>query len=389
MKIEKGDLLVPFLMVVLSGLAALCTTYNVYIHIYHNFVGIICVYLGLCMVLYLPKSSNELLPMKQDKEKKKIKLLTYNLFLRPPLIKNNSSDYKEIRFEEFKKRISSFDIVALQEVFGLGNTRQQRMINHARQQGFTYVHRAVPPPLFSRKFIDAGLLILSKYPILDCDAIIYKSGFQIDFYAAKQVIYSKIQVNDNFDGNIHLFTTHMQASYHENSIQDNVLNDKARRDQVIELIDFVKSKIENTPELGIIAGDFNINARANRRDAITESEEYKQMMQIFHQKLPDFEIKNLLKEIYGYHPCTYADVTLKDGKTIPRETVLTHTADYCTEESIDYIFSIQKKNTKISSVVPQKIKIKEFFVNNLPVTQLSDHYALSLNLMINDQDISQ
>jgi len=381
MKIEKGDLLVPGLVVIviMIGIALGCWSYPLQ-RLYDHFVGMMGVLCFiLAMVIFYPKNAD--LPPKLDKDKKKIKLLTYNLFLRPPFIKNNYSDYKEIRFDEFKKKMNSFDILALQEVFGLGTTRQQRMMNYARQLGFIYIHRAVPPPLFSRKFIDAGLLILSKYPILESDALLFKSGYQIDFYAAKQVIYSKIQVNENTDGNIHLFTTHLQASYHDSTDQANIFNDKARRDQIIELMDFVKSKIENSSELCLIAGDFNINARVTPRDASTESEEYKEMMQIFHQKFPDFDIKDQLKEQYGFHPCTYADVIEQDSKVVPRETVLTHTADHCTEESIDYIISIQKKNITNSSLSIQESKVKEFFVDDLPVTQLSDHYALSLNLL--------
>jgi len=287
-----------------------------------------------------------------------------------------------VRLEEFKKRMNKYDIIALQEVFALGTSRQHRLINFARQQGFVYVNRAVPPPLFSRKFIDAGLLILSKYPILETDAIIFKEGTQIDFYAAKQVIYSKIQLNEHtIESNIHLFTTHLQASYHDNCDSINSLNDLARKDQFLEFIDFVKSKIQDSTELCIIAGDFNINARAHPADSVTESKEYKDMMEIFSKKLPEFEIKDLLKETYGCHPCTYADITLKDGKIIPRETVLTHTADYCMEESIDYIFSILQKSNLTPALSSSKIKITEFFVEDLPVTQLSDHYGISLDLL--------
>jgi len=216
----------------------------------------------------------------------------------------------------------------------------------------------------------------------------------------------------------------MQASYNENSDHSNVHNDKARNDQVTELVDFVYKKISDSYDLCIVAGDFNINARANRGDPVTESEEYKQLMTAFKEKLPDFEIRNQVKDTYGYFPCTYADITrTSDGKIIPKETVLTNTTDFCTEESIDYIFSFRKhkptttnlNNNNINSnnnsnhnntnninsnsnnnknnnsdsytVTPGKSKVREFFVDNLPVTQLSDHYGISLDLFIKNQDI--
>ena len=40
----------------------------------------------------------------------KIKILTYNIFLRPPPVKNNADDYKNERCKIFLKHIDNFDI---------------------------------------------------------------------------------------------------------------------------------------------------------------------------------------------------------------------------------------------------------------------------------------
>ena len=42
-----------------------------------------------------------------------IKLLTYNIFLRPPLIKNNADDYKNERTKFFLNEIIDFEIICL------------------------------------------------------------------------------------------------------------------------------------------------------------------------------------------------------------------------------------------------------------------------------------
>ncbi len=69
----------------------------------------------------------------------KVKLLTYNMFMRPPLIKTNSSDFKEDRLEEFvKKVLPEFDIICLQEVFTTLNTRKQRLMSYGIRAGFLY-----------------------------------------------------------------------------------------------------------------------------------------------------------------------------------------------------------------------------------------------------------
>jgi len=46
--------------------------------------------------------------------KKDLKLLTLNVFLRPPPIKTNQDDYKEERFLEIMKIIKDYDVVCFQ-----------------------------------------------------------------------------------------------------------------------------------------------------------------------------------------------------------------------------------------------------------------------------------
>jgi hypothetical protein len=48
---------------------------------------------------------------------KGVRLLTFNVFLRPPPIKTNLDDYKEERFQEILKIIDDYDIVCFQEMF--------------------------------------------------------------------------------------------------------------------------------------------------------------------------------------------------------------------------------------------------------------------------------
>jgi len=316
-----------------------------------------------------------------------VKLLTYNIFLRPPLIKNNADDFKNERLREFmKSELEKFDIICLQEMFNLGNYRQQLLLATAREKGFPYYSKSVNPHWLSGKFIDAGLVILSKYPILETDGMIYCAGNQIDSWAAKQVIYAKIQISPTFF--IHVFTTHMQASYFDNHESINVINDKARASQVQEIADFVQKKTLNSPYPTIIAGDFNIDSRG-------ENMEYKYMMDTLVTAKPS--IKDLLKETYNEHPITYGDFhevphEIEENKMVatPRELHLTHTADYCCGLSIDYIFMADTEANKLEKIVEvTDTKIEEFFVppEKFTFSQLSDHYGISTTLRVNKHDV--
>ena len=92
-----------------------------------------------------------------------IKLLTYNLFLRPPGIKTNKSDYKDDRLTEFMNIMGDYDIICLQEVFGTFNSRKERLIKQALKKGFYFIESSPDPSFFSKYLIDGGLVILSKF----------------------------------------------------------------------------------------------------------------------------------------------------------------------------------------------------------------------------------
>eukprot|EP01119_Soliformovum_irregulare_P020937 TRINITY_DN6856_c0_g1_i2.p1 TRINITY_DN6856_c0_g1~~TRINITY_DN6856_c0_g1_i2.p1 ORF type:complete len:202 (-),score=52.68 TRINITY_DN6856_c0_g1_i2:15-620(-) len=198
------------------------------------------------------------------------------------------------------------------------------------------------------------------------------------------MIYAKIQVTPN--RSIHFFTTHMQASYLDSSDDHNILNDKARIHQVDELAEFIHSKIDNTPDPAIVAGDFNINARVRESNEATE---YKYLVKALNKNNTScspahLPVRDLLKEHTGQHPSTYADASPR-GK--PRETVLTHPVDLGTDLCIDHMFYIDTVENSRDGVVKCRLnstQVEEFFVQDekSPFSQLSDHYGVSTVLDI-------
>lgn len=54
----------------------------------------------------------------------RIKILTYNLFMRPPGIKNHLDDYKNERLEAVLSHLLNYDILCFQELFETGNFRK-------------------------------------------------------------------------------------------------------------------------------------------------------------------------------------------------------------------------------------------------------------------------
>jgi endonuclease/exonuclease/phosphatase family metal-dependent hydrolase len=140
-----------------------------------------------------------------------IKLLTYNLFMRPPLIKTNASDFKEDRLREFAQTLDAFDIICCQEVFTMLNSRKQRLITYAKKAGLCYHAVCDQPSLLSGYFTDGGLLILSRFPIAETEFSPYPYGMLSDAISYKGVLYVKIMVSKSKV--LHLFNTHTQATY--------------------------------------------------------------------------------------------------------------------------------------------------------------------------------
>ena len=203
-----------------------------------------------------------------------IRLLSYNIFLRPPPIKNNASDHKDARCLEFLKHINNYDIICLQEIFGFLNKRKHKIVKTCFKNGFHFYSSSVSPSFFSTFLVDGGLLTLSKFPIVATEFKAYKYCILTDSLSHKGVLYTKILIKDQV---LHLFNTHTQASYMGKE-SDKVFplafvlffvfkksSLKTRIDQFQEMRTFIEAMLKkhNFEEnhLVLIAGDFNIDSR--------------------------------------------------------------------------------------------------------------------------------
>lgn len=111
---------------------------------------------------------------------KSVRFLSYNIFMRPPGIKNNSSDYKNARLDHIGNDVlKNYDIVCLQEMFSYGSSRQLRMMSYAKKAGLPYIVTS-PSKGVLNAMIDGGLMICSRYPIVETARMTYKRGVHSD-----------------------------------------------------------------------------------------------------------------------------------------------------------------------------------------------------------------
>ena len=146
-----------------------------------------------------------------------IKLLVYNVFMRPPLVKNYESDYKDARLDEISKYMKDYDILCFQEVFTPFSSRQKKLIENGRKYSNLKYSAKSPNPwnllfrCFVPPYINGGLLTLSRYEISDEKFQEFPKNCSIDTVAKKGVLYTKICHEKDLI--IHLFNTHLQACY--------------------------------------------------------------------------------------------------------------------------------------------------------------------------------
>jgi endonuclease/exonuclease/phosphatase family metal-dependent hydrolase len=294
-----------------------------------------------------------------------VKVLTLNMFLRPPPVKTNLSDHKEARTDYLISNVlDNYDIICLQEVFDLLNDRKERIIQGAIERGLHYYATSPRPSFFSKELIDGGLLVLSRFPIVETDFYGFGNGTLPDLLTYKGVLYCKILINSE---PIHVFTTHTQASY---DLVDPIYR-QIRKEQISVMRKIISDKLKSPQDFAIFLGDFNVmTSQIGEKELYTDSE-YADLIKMLSCD-GVHEVKDVIHEAYGHHPSTYGRVD-ETGKAL--ETVLTHPICATCEECLDYIFTINAKHSWLTADLGQS-RVQPFETKDLPFTQISDHAGL-------------
>ncbi|PVV03688.1 hypothetical protein BB560_001822 [Smittium megazygosporum] len=271
-----------------------------------------------------------------------LRLLSQNMFIRPPGISNSGNDFKDERLEYLLENYAKeYDVLCFMEMFQFGSNRHSNFIKKCTELGFKY-HVASPPKGLFSLGIDAGLLILSKYPILQNEFIQYARGVHSDALSLKGALYAKVQIpgqaengtaaeqGDAAGGDnnytLHLFATHTQASYGQiDKAQKSI---EVRAKQLATLSKFIISTLEkhqgSEKEPVLLVGDMNVDSRAHvlgdypyeidERDGKESSAEYLRMIDILSGKTSETSgsslkqnrlfVTDVLYKALDYHPVT-------------------------------------------------------------------------------------
>jgi endonuclease/exonuclease/phosphatase family metal-dependent hydrolase len=363
--------------------------------------------------------------------RKEIKILTYNIFLRPPPVKNNLSDYKDDRLNDFCKILNDYDIICLQEMFGTFTSRRQHLIEQACQSGIFFHADVAAPSFFSKNLIDPGLLILSRFPIIESEFKPFMNTVLQCSVVCKGVLYAKIRIKDAT--NLIVFNLHLQATYFDSNSSQWDLQIKTRINQIEELNEYIshlitEQKIGKNDKI-LLLGDFNIDAHGLKYKVDSKFDkkilnEYEILMEKLNQ---NFKTTDLVKKKYNIHPFTYGvtgdDETAENLEKLQKlfssnvsvdelnerssksfcetldlsltrrflyDLVLTDKSDRGRFQSLDYIFEIclldSESITKLQ-INYDSIRVEEFLIEERPYQQLSDHFGISISLYIEENSI--
>jgi endonuclease/exonuclease/phosphatase family metal-dependent hydrolase len=144
-----------------------------------------------------------------------LKIVSYDVWGPPAVVLRHSE-----RFDKIPAAINALDadVVLIQEAF----TSQAKALSHLPR--FPYVAKG---PMGGFRHFNSGLLILSRYPIRESDAIRYLACGGFDCFSRKGALFARIETPH--DGFVDVFNTHLNANGHIH----------ARTSQSRQLLDFV------------------------------------------------------------------------------------------------------------------------------------------------------
>ena len=333
-----------------------------------------------------------------------IKFLNYNSFQKPLGISHSDNEFKWERNTLFADHeIEKFDIIALQEQFTFMNPRPVALLEKAAEKGFYYFHKTKEPDFNTQIFWNDGLLILSKLPIVDADFVMLKPNPSHDKVIEKAVQWVKVELPNG--RHLHVFNQHMLATFNDISYDEYMACKMRAIEQLIQIRRFMEEKLEKHFKQGdkaILCGDFNVDALNDEFDAekvlshLEMDEDLKNYLKheknelhfykrILEFKNKSFSLTHVFHQQHGYYPVTLGKYEVDEqGNKVPLENIITMEDERMDSSNLDHIFEVHvaeetSKNQNIR-IKPQSCQVEEFFVKSPYVTQLSDHYGLSLEI---------
>lgn len=181
-------------------------------------------------------------PEKQDEavepDANTLKMMTYNIWMLPAV-----ASHIDERFDIIPEHVKGYDVLALQEVFAGG--RDEFLRELAKE--YPYQTKMLDQDGFN--IHDGGVIIVSRYPIVNQAQYVFPDCSGTDCFADKGVNYAEVIKNGQA---YHVFATHT-ASFDTDTARE------YRQRQFKQMREMAKSLDIPAHETVVYSGDFNVN----------------------------------------------------------------------------------------------------------------------------------
>jgi endonuclease/exonuclease/phosphatase family metal-dependent hydrolase len=259
-----------------------------------------------------------------------LKVMSYNVWALPVVAKHIGD-----RFQKIPKHLKGYDVLMLQEVFASG--RGEFLRNLAKE--YPYQTKMLGSP--RANVYDGGVIIVSRYPIVNEGQYVYPDCSGTDCFADKGVNYAEVIKNGK---SYHLLATHT-ASFDTDSARE------YRQRQFRQMRDFAQAQNIPATETVVYGGDFNVNKLKFPTD-------YQQMFENLSADEPQYA--GYIESTFDPRINGFAGIALSGGENI---------------EYLDYIVvsnEFAKRNENINTVKVPRTTVASLWKH----WNLSDHFPI-------------
>lgn len=265
-----------------------------------------------------------------------IKVLSWNVFLRPGILKDGQMDRVDSIAAYLNK--SDADVLVLQEVF---HRKARKKLISSISDEYPFITKPGPMSFWG---ISSGVMIVSRDSIKLTKRISFSRGKGSDKMAKKGGVAAMITHNDK---NYHIIGTHLQAGKGNE-------RESIRRSQMLTLKK-LSTSIKNLCNAPVIyAGDFNIPFDSENFELMIDS------LDVSYQK-PSGEVKET---------CNFEDNDLYPATDKPKW--------------IDFIFTEKCKRVKTKRCVIEEPRAR--YANHNKKERLSDHNPIISTIYLSNED---
>ncbi|MEM8944800.1 MAG: endonuclease/exonuclease/phosphatase family protein [Planctomycetota bacterium] len=278
--------------------------------------------------------------------------IAYNVHLLPDVALRIAGERGESRYraERIGRQLAAYGLIGICEAFDGDHSR--RLISSLQSHAEHELSIAYGPSRSGRHFIGSGLVLLSRWPIVERHTETYShasrfvtSGFKADGFAAKGALHVRLRLGNQSGQQLDCFLTHLESR-----------SSDARAKQIGQLAEFIARHA--SPQLPVlIMGDLNV--AADPVGGLGQRTEYQQMLTAL-----------------SAHGRRYADLGAAAS---------TGTSDAIATDGgrrIDYLLVSNPTEQAMLQMVTHDTKHLRLLDERVPEGSLSDHMAVSCRLRL-------